>query len=93
MFEVAEKEFGGVDVLVNNAGIMLLSSVATTDDTDFEPKELRGRSMTVNAIAPGPTATELFLHGKSQELIDRMAKIDPLERLGRPQDICSKPLF
>ena len=38
-------------------------------------KELRGRAITVNAIAPGPTATDLFLHGKSQELIDHMAKL------------------
>src|SRR5260370_37104871 len=37
MFDVAEKEFGGVDVLVNNAGILLLASVATTDDTVFDP--------------------------------------------------------
>jgi 3-oxoacyl-[acyl-carrier protein] reductase len=152
MFEVAEKEFGGVDVLVNNAGIMLLSNVATTDDTAFDQqiavnlkgtfnglreaakrlrnggrvinsstsvvglkletygvyaatkaavetltailsKELRGRSITVNAIAPGPTATDLFLHGKSQELIDRMAKMNPLERLGTPQDIAAAVSF
>jgi len=152
MFEVAEKEFGGVDVLVNNAGIMLLSNVATTDDTAFDQqiavnlkgtfnglreaakrlrnggrvinfstsvvglkletygvyaatkaavetltailsKELRGRSITINAIAPGPTATDLFLHGKSQELIDRMAKMNPLERLGTPQDIATAVSF
>ena len=152
MFEVAEEEFGGVDVLVNNAGIMLLSSIGSTDDTAFDrqiavnlkgtfnglreaakrlrnggriinfstsvvglkletygvyaatkaavetltailSKELRGRSITVNAIAPGPTATDLFLHGKSQELIDRMAKINPLERLGTPQDIAAAVSF
>jgi len=152
MFEVAEKEFGGVDVLVNNAGIMLLSSIGSTDDTAFDrqiavnlkgtfnglreaakrlrkdvriinfstsvvglkletygvyaatkaavealtgilSKELRGRSITVNAIAPGPTATDLFLHGKSQELIDRMAKMNPLERLGTPQDIAAAVSF
>jgi 3-oxoacyl-[acyl-carrier protein] reductase len=152
MFEVAEKEFGGVDVLVNNAGIMLLSTIGSTDDTAFDrqiavnlkgtfnglreaakhlrkngriinfstsvvglkletygvyaatkaavealtgilSKELRGRSITVNAIAPGPTATDLFLHGKSQELIDRMAKMNPLERLGTPQDIAAAVSF
>jgi 3-oxoacyl-[acyl-carrier protein] reductase len=152
MFEVAEKEFEGVDVLVNNAGIMQLSSVATTDDAAFDrqiavnlkgifnglreaakrlrnggriinfstsvvglkletygvyaatkaavetltailSKELRGRSITVNAIAPGPTATDLFLHGKSQELIDRMAKMNPLERLGTPEDIAAAVSF
>jgi 3-oxoacyl-[acyl-carrier protein] reductase len=152
MFEVAEKEFGGVDVLVNNAGIMLLSSIGSTDDTAFDrqiavnlkgtfnglreaakrlrkdgriinfstsvvglrletygvyaatkaavealtgilSKELRGRSITVNAIAPGPTATDLFLRGKSQELIDRMAKMNPLERLATPQDIAAAVSF
>ena len=152
MFEVAEKEFGGVDVLVNNAGIMLLSSIGSTDDTAFDrqiavnlkgtfnglreaakrlrkngriinfstsvvglkletygvyaatkaavealtgilSKELRGRLITVNAISPGPTATDLFLHGKSQELIDRMAKMNPLERLGTPQDIAAAVSF
>ena len=152
MFDATEKEFGGADVLVNNAGIMTLSSIATTDDGMFDrliavnlkgtfnglreaakrlrtggriisfstsvigirletygiyaatksavetltailSKELRGRSITVNAIAPGPTATDLFLHGKSQEVIDRMAKMNPLERLGTPQDIAAAVAF
>ena len=43
--------------------------------------------MTVNAVAPGPTATELFFEGKDQELIDRIANQPPLARLGTPQDI------
>ena len=43
--------------------------------------------MTVNAIAPGPTATDMFLKGKSPELIDRMAKMAPLERLARPRTL------
>jgi 3-oxoacyl-[acyl-carrier protein] reductase len=152
MFDLAEKEFGGVDVLVNNAGIIALSTIAAADDAMFDraiavnlkgtfnglreaakrlrsggriinfstsvvglkletygvyaatkaavetltailSKELRGRSITVNAIAPGPTATDLFLHGKSQELIDRMAKMNPLERLGTPQDIAAAVSF
>jgi NAD(P)-dependent dehydrogenase (short-subunit alcohol dehydrogenase family) len=41
-------------------------------------KELRGRNITVNTVAPGPTATNLFLKGKSSELIDRLAKLAPL---------------
>ena len=50
-------------------------------------RELRGRDVTVNAVAPGPTATALFFDGKSQELIDRIAAEPPLERLGQPSDI------
>jgi len=50
-------------------------------------RELRGRDITVNAVAPGPTATALFYDGKSQELIDRIAAEPPLERLGQPEDI------
>lgn len=50
-------------------------------------KELRGRDVTVNAVAPGPTATPLFLDGKPQEAVDRLASMPPLERLGEPVDI------
>lgn len=50
-------------------------------------RELRGRDITVNAVAPGPTATALFFDGKPQELIDRIAAEPPLERLGQPEDI------
>jgi 3-oxoacyl-[acyl-carrier protein] reductase len=56
-------------------------------------KEMRGRNITVNAIAPGPTGTDLFLHGKSQEQIDRLAKLNPLERLGTPDDIAGAVAF
>jgi 3-oxoacyl-[acyl-carrier protein] reductase len=56
-------------------------------------KELRGRNITVNAVAPGPTATKLFLDGKSQELIDRLAKLAPLERLGQPDDVAAVIAF
>jgi len=56
-------------------------------------KELRGRNITVNAVAPGPTATDLFLTGKTQEQIDHLAKMPPLERLGRPEDIAAVVSF
>jgi 3-oxoacyl-[acyl-carrier protein] reductase len=152
MFDAAEAAFGGVDVLVNNAGIMRLASIADSDDALFDQqiainlkgsfnamreaakrlrdggrivnfstsvvgikletygvyaatkaaietmtailsKEMRGRSITVNGVAPGPVGTELFLNGKSQELIDHMAKMNPLQRLGTPQDIAATVSF
>ena len=56
-------------------------------------RELHGRDITVNAIAPGPTATELFFDGKDQETIDRMTRMNPLERLGAPTDITEVVAF
>ena len=44
-------------------------------------------------MAPGPTATDLFLNGKSPEMIDRFAKMNPLERLGTPEDIAAAVAF
>lgn len=152
MFDKVEAEFGGVDIVVNNAAIMKLSNIADADDALFDrqiavnlkgvfnglreaakrirdggriinfsssvvglyqptygiyaatkagveamthilAKELRGRNITVNAIAPGPTQTDLFLQGKSPEDIDRMAKMAPLERLGEPEDIANAVAF
>lgn len=152
MFDAAEAAFGGVDVVVNNAGIMKLAPIADSDDALFDSqvavnlkgtfnvlrqaakklrpggriinlsssvvgllqpgygvyagtkaaveamthvlsKELRGRNITVNAVAPGPTATALFLNGKPQELVDTIAKLAPLERLGQPEDIAGAIAF
>jgi 3-oxoacyl-[acyl-carrier protein] reductase len=146
LFDQAEAEFGPVDVLVNNAGIMKLSPLAEVADADYQrmvavnltgafngmregakrvrdggriinvstsiighflpnyavyaatkaaveamthvlAKELGARGVTVNAVAPGPVATELFLAGKSEELIRRMTNDIPLGRLGQPDDI------
>src|ERR1700716_2688002 len=55
--------------------------------------ELRGRNITVNAVAPGPVATELFLKGKTEEQIAQIANMAPLERLGQPADIASVVSF
>ena len=152
MFETTVAQLGGVDVLVNNAGVMLPSSLGETDDATFDrqvainlkgtfntlreaakhlraggriinfsssvvgllqptysvyaatkaaveamskvfAKELRGRNITVNSIAPGPTATDLFFKGKTQAVIDHLAKLAPLERLGAPEDIASAVSF
>jgi 3-oxoacyl-[acyl-carrier protein] reductase len=55
--------------------------------------EMRGRNITVNAVAPGPVRTELFLKGKSDELINEIVKMNPLERLGEPEDIANVVSF
>lgn len=152
MFDLAEKTYGGIDVLVNNAGIMQLTSIAESDDALFDrhiainlkgvfngmreaarrmksggriitfsssvvglyqptygiyaatkggvealthvlANEMRGRNITVNAVAPGPTGTDLFLRGKPPELVERLSKLAPLERLGRPADIAAVVAF
>ncbi|MFF2187905.1 SDR family oxidoreductase [Streptomyces sp. NPDC058155] len=56
-------------------------------------RELRGRDITVNAVAPGPTATALFLDGKDEETVSKLAAQPPLERLGRPEDIAEVVSF
>src|SRR6476660_434862 len=55
--------------------------------------ELRGRNITVNAVAPGPTGTELFLNGKDEPLIKELANLAPLERLGTPEHIAGVVSF
>ena len=56
-------------------------------------RELRGRDITINAVAPGPTATALFLDGKDQATIDRLASAPPMGRLGQPGDIATVVAF
>jgi 3-oxoacyl-[acyl-carrier protein] reductase len=56
-------------------------------------KDLRGKGITVNAVAPGPTATDLFLNGKPPEVVERLSQAAPLERLGQPEDIANTVAF
>lgn len=145
-FDIIEEKFGGIDVVINTAGIMLLGSIAELNLADLDKmhrtnirgafvisqqaarrvrkggaiinistsvtrtqfptygayvaskaavesitmilaRELRGKDITVNAVAPGPTATSLFLDGKDKQTIDNLSKAAPLERLGTPEDI------
>jgi 3-oxoacyl-[acyl-carrier protein] reductase len=55
--------------------------------------ELRGRNIAVNAIAPGPVATDLFLTGKTEAQIEQLSKLAPLERLGQAKDVANVVSF
>lgn len=74
-------------------GAYAASKAAVEEMTLILARELRGRDVTVNTIAPGPTATDLFLDGKSEELIASLAAAPPLERLGTPEDIAAAVAF
>ncbi|ENX41410.1 SDR family oxidoreductase [Acinetobacter sp. NIPH 2100] len=78
-----------VGLKLEGYGIYAASKAAIESLTAILAKELRGKNITVNAIAPGPTATELFLEGKSDELIAQLSKAAPLERLGTVEDIAA----
>jgi 3-oxoacyl-[acyl-carrier protein] reductase len=152
LFDTTEAAFGGVDVLVNSAGIMPMGKIADVDDATFDrvmainvkgtfntlreaarrmrdggrivsmssntgaarfenygvysaskvaidtltatlSREMRGRSITANTVAPGPTESDLFFKGKTQEQIDRLTHIAPLERLGKPEDVANVVSF
>jgi 3-oxoacyl-[acyl-carrier protein] reductase len=152
LFETTQSAFGGVDVLVNNAGIMELGDIATYSDEAFErvidinlkgtfhgireaanrlrdsgriinvstsviglyhpgygvyaasksavealthivAKELGPRGITVNAVAPGPVATELFFNGKDEATLARICAMNPMGRLGEVPDIANVVSF
>jgi 3-oxoacyl-[acyl-carrier protein] reductase len=82
-----------VGIKLETYGVYAATKAAIETMTAILSKEMRGRNITVNAVAPGPVGTELFLNDKSPELIDRMAKMNPLERLGTPEDIASAVSF
>jgi 3-oxoacyl-[acyl-carrier protein] reductase len=82
-----------VGLKLETYGVYAATKAAIEAMTAILSKEMCGRSITVNAVAPGPTATDLFLSGKSQDVIDRFAKVNPLERLGMPEDIAASVAF
>jgi 3-oxoacyl-[acyl-carrier protein] reductase len=152
LFDETERAFGGVDAIVNNAGIMSLAPLAEASDEQFDAmvatnlkgvfngmreggrrireggrvvnfstsvvgmnlpgygiyaatkvavetltrimaKELGPKRITVNTVAPGPVATELFLGGKTEEQIAGLTRLIPLGRLGEPDDIAGVVSF
>ena len=70
-----------------------MSSAFAESITLILARELRGKDVTVNAVAPGPTATALFLDGKDEATIANLSKAVPLERLGQPDDIAETVAF
>jgi len=82
-----------VGLLQPTYGVYAATKAAVEAMTGVLVKELRGRSISVNAVAPGPTATDLFLDGKPQELVERIAQMTPLGRLGQPEDIAATVAF
>lgn len=78
-----------VGMKLETYGVYTASKAAIESLTAILAKELRGKNITVNAIAPGPTVTALFLEGKSDELIARLIQAAPLERLGTVEDIAA----
>ncbi|QIG45582.1 SDR family oxidoreductase [Nocardioides anomalus] len=74
-------------------GAYVASKGAVEALTPILAKELRGRDVTVNTVAPGPTATDLFLDGKTDEQVQQLAQQPPLQRLGQPEDIARVVAF
>lgn len=69
------------------------SKAAVETFTKILAKELKGKRITCNCVAPGPVATKLFFAGKTEAMIENMSKMAPMERLGEPEDIARVVLF
>ena len=76
-----------------NYSVYAGSKAAVEVLTPIFAKEMRGRSITVNAVAPGPVATDLFFNGKTEAQIQQLANMPPLQRLGQPDDIAAAVSF
>ena len=87
--------FSSTTLALNMPGYAIYNATkaAVESMTHVFAKELRGRGITVNAVAPGPVATSLFLDGKTDEQIAMFSKMPPLERLGQPEDIAAVVAF
>ncbi|WP_144142717.1 SDR family oxidoreductase [Paraburkholderia sp. BCC1884] len=87
--------FSSTTVAMNMPGYAIYSATKAAVEvfTKVFAKELRGRNITVNAVAPGPIATSLFLDGKTEEQIQTFARMPPLQRLGEPEDIAAVVAF
>ncbi|NKJ47872.1 3-ketoacyl-ACP reductase [Burkholderia sp. SG-MS1] len=87
--------FSSTTLALNMPGYAIYNATKAAVEafTHVFAKELRGRNITVNAVAPGPIATSLFLDGKTEEQIQNFAKMPPLQRLGQPDDIASVVAF
>jgi len=87
--------FSSTTLALNMPGYAIYNATKAAVEafTHVFAKELRGRNITVNAVAPGPIATSLFLDGKTEEQVQTFAKMPPLQRLGQPDDIASVVAF
>jgi len=87
--------FSSTTLALNMPGYAIYNATKAAVEafTHVFAKELRGRNITVNAVAPGPIATSLFLDGKTEEQVQTFAKMPPLQRLGQPEDIASVVSF
>jgi 3-oxoacyl-[acyl-carrier protein] reductase len=152
LFDLSIEKFGRIDVLINNAGIMINKPIKDVTDEDFTKqfetnvrgvfntlresatrladngsiinfstssnrlmlptygvyvatkaaveqltrvfsKEIGARGINVNSVSPGPTNTDLFLNGKSEETIARLASQSVFNRIANPEDIVGVVLF
>ncbi|WP_316230998.1 glucose 1-dehydrogenase [Bradyrhizobium sp. SZCCHNR1051] len=74
-------------------GAYAATKAAVEAMTHVLAKELARRSITVNAVAPGPTETEMFLNGKTDEQLRAMAAANPFGRFGQPREIADVVAF